>query len=142
MSRESSTAISTLSSPTENHEPEENKSIDQCVEDMVAERNKLRERFKNWADEMDYSAKRIRCITDNALVNQSNRLENILEAGKARVESIVNDQNKLKEQLNSFVSILTSAQSQIFGSIVMIEPETAESNDSDIITSSSSSHMH
>ncbi|KAJ1791358.1 hypothetical protein LPJ77_006328 [Coemansia sp. RSA 2523] len=82
---------------------------------MVVRRDQLRKRFKEWAEDVDKSAMRLRCITDNALVNQSMRLEKILGDGKARIDTIVGDQNRIREQLSSFVSMLSSAQAQIFG---------------------------
>ncbi|KAJ2865543.1 hypothetical protein GGH94_002140 [Coemansia aciculifera] len=89
--------------------------IEECIESMVAQRDRLRKRFKEWADDMNHCAKKMRCVTDNALVNQSTRLEQILSEGKARIDSIVNDQNRIRDQLCSFVSMLSNAQSQIFG---------------------------
>ncbi|KAJ2036045.1 hypothetical protein GGH92_003318 [Coemansia sp. RSA 2673] len=89
--------------------------IEECIESMVAQRDRLRKRFKDWADDMNHCAKKMRCVTDNALVNQSTRLEHILSEGKARIDNIVNDQSQIREQLCSFVSMLSNAQSQIFG---------------------------
>ncbi|KAJ2910823.1 hypothetical protein GGI21_000471 [Coemansia aciculifera] len=82
---------------------------------MVAQRDRLRKRFKEWADDINHCAKRMRCVTDNALVNQSTRLEQILSDGKARVDEIASDQTRIREQLASFVSMLSNAQTQIFG---------------------------
>ncbi|KAJ2360079.1 hypothetical protein H4S02_012058, partial [Coemansia sp. RSA 2611] len=56
---------------------------------MVAQRDQLRKRFKEWADDMSHCAKKMRCVTDNALVNQSTRLEQILSEGKLRIDGIV-----------------------------------------------------
>ncbi|KAJ2780588.1 hypothetical protein GGI15_003482 [Coemansia interrupta] len=91
--------------------------IEACIESMVARRNELRRRFKDWATNVDETAKKLRCITDNALVNQSTRMEHILEVGKAKIDSIRSEQAQIHDQLTSFVSMLTSAQSQIFGSL-------------------------
>ncbi|KAJ2505932.1 hypothetical protein IWW47_001830 [Coemansia sp. RSA 2052] len=90
-------------------------SMDECIDSMVAQRDRLRKRFKEWADDMSHCAKKMRCVTDNALVNQSTRLEQILSDGKARVDGIAEDQTRIREQLASFVSMLSNAQTQIFG---------------------------
>ncbi|KAJ1822075.1 hypothetical protein LPJ60_002233 [Coemansia sp. RSA 2675] len=82
---------------------------------MVAQRDQLRKRFKEWADDMSHCAKKMRCVTDNALVNQSTRLEQILSEGKLRIDGIVGDQIRIRGQLSSFVSMLSNAQTQIFG---------------------------
>ncbi|KAJ2489871.1 hypothetical protein IWW37_003639 [Coemansia sp. RSA 2050] len=90
-------------------------SIEECIESMVAQRDQLRKRFKEWADDMSHCAKKMRCVTDNALVNQSTRLEQILSEGKVRIDGIVSDQIRIRDQLSSFVSMLSNAQTQIFG---------------------------
>ncbi|KAJ2393130.1 hypothetical protein GGI05_002504 [Coemansia sp. RSA 2603] len=92
-------------------------NIEACIESMVARRNELRRRFKDWATNVDETAKKLRCITDNALVNQSTRMEHILETGKTRIDFIRSEQARIHDQLTSFVSMLTSAQSQIFGNL-------------------------
>ncbi|KAJ1847494.1 hypothetical protein LPJ70_001504 [Coemansia sp. RSA 2708] len=92
----------------------DNESIEYCMSNMSERRNQLRKRFKAWAEDVDNAATKLRCITDNALVNQSMRLEKILNDGKTRIDAIVSEQNKIREQLNSFVSMLSSAQVQIF----------------------------
>ncbi|KAJ1729507.1 hypothetical protein LPJ61_003489 [Coemansia biformis] len=89
--------------------------LEGCIADMVARRDQLRKRFKAWAEQVDDATARLRCVTDNALVNQSMRLERILSDGKARIDAIVSDQDRIRGQLGSFVSMLSSAQSQIFG---------------------------
>ncbi|KAJ1863813.1 hypothetical protein LPJ78_003816 [Coemansia sp. RSA 989] len=90
-------------------------NYEQCVADMVSQRNELRKRFKKWTSDVDQAARQLREVTDNALVCQNIRLEKILGDGKARVEAIVSDQNRIRSQLASFVSMLSSAQEQIFG---------------------------
>ncbi|KAJ2021625.1 hypothetical protein IWW57_004854 [Coemansia sp. S610] len=90
-------------------------SIEECIASMVAQRDQLRKRFKAWADDMSHCAKKMRCVTDNALVNQSTRLEQILSEGKLRIDGIVGDQIRIRDQLSSFVSMLSNAQTQIFG---------------------------
>ncbi|KAJ1997262.1 hypothetical protein GGI04_005471 [Coemansia thaxteri] len=92
-------------------------NIEECIGSMVAQRDQLRRRFKEWANDIDYTAKRMQCITNNALVNQSTRLEQILSDGKTRIDGIVGDQSRIRDQLASFVSILSNAQSQIFGDL-------------------------
>ncbi|KAJ2789252.1 hypothetical protein H4R21_006789 [Coemansia helicoidea] len=89
--------------------------LEECIADMVARRDQLRKRFKTWAGEVGAAALQLRSVTDNALVNQSVRLERILSDGKARIDGIVGDQERIRGQLSSFVSMLSSAQSQIFG---------------------------
>ncbi|KAJ2782488.1 hypothetical protein H4R18_002240 [Coemansia javaensis] len=89
--------------------------LEACIAEMVARRDQLRTRFKEWAQQVDSAAARLRSITDNALVNESMRLERILSDGKVRIDAIVADQNRIRDQLSSFVSMLSSAQSQIFG---------------------------
>ncbi|KAJ2726252.1 hypothetical protein GGI07_000729 [Coemansia sp. Benny D115] len=91
-------------------------SIEACVEKMVIRRDQLRRRFKEWAGNVDCTAKKLRGVTDNALVNQSTRLEQILNEGRGRIEEIVGEQNRIHSQLSSFVAVLSNAQSQIFGS--------------------------
>ncbi|KAJ2846545.1 hypothetical protein IWW36_004304 [Coemansia brasiliensis] len=90
-------------------------NYEQCVADMVSQRNELRKRFKKWTNDVEQAATQLREVTDNALVSQSIRLEKILSDGKAKVETIVNDQNRIRSQLASFMSMLSSAQTQIFG---------------------------
>ncbi|KAJ2711800.1 hypothetical protein H4R19_003068 [Coemansia spiralis] len=96
--------------------------LEGCIADMVARRDQLRKRFKAWAGEVDGAAQTLRCVTDNALVNQSMRLEKILSDGKARIDAIVVDQERIRGQLGSFVSMLSSAQSQIFGDEALAPP--------------------
>ncbi|KAJ2136412.1 hypothetical protein GGH17_001970 [Coemansia sp. RSA 788] len=108
-------SYSTASSNNSSDVSGESDNIEECIASMVVRRDQLRKRFKEWAEDVDKSAMRLRCITDNALVNQSMRLEKILGDGKARIDTIVGDQNRIREQLSSFVSMLSSAQAQIFG---------------------------
>ncbi|KAI8321441.1 hypothetical protein GQ54DRAFT_298019 [Martensiomyces pterosporus] len=87
------------------------------INSMVAQRDQLRVRFKRWSETVESTAKRLKYTTDNALVNQSMRLESILNAGKQKVDGAVGDQNSIRSQLTSFMSLLCSAQDQIFGSL-------------------------
>ncbi|KAJ2799349.1 hypothetical protein H4R20_004479 [Coemansia guatemalensis] len=89
--------------------------IEKSIADVIARRDQLRIRFKEWAESVETTAARIRSVTDNALVNQSTRLEQMLSDGKSRIDAIVSEQDKIRHQLSSFVAMLSSAQSQIFG---------------------------
>ncbi|KAJ1852289.1 hypothetical protein LPJ57_007685 [Coemansia sp. RSA 486] len=93
---------------------ESSSSMEACIETMASKRDQLRKRFKEWTAAVDESAKRLRCITDNALVNQSTRLEHMLTDGKATIDKIVNEQTRIHGQLTGFVSLLVSAQKQSF----------------------------
>ncbi|KAJ1897448.1 hypothetical protein LPJ66_003368 [Kickxella alabastrina] len=99
----------------ENNTNNTHTDINDCIENMVSRRDQLRSRFKDWAESIDDLARKLRCITDNALVNQSIRLESILEDGRVKINDIVAEQNHIHGQLASFVSMLSTAQSQIFG---------------------------
>ncbi|PIA18422.1 hypothetical protein COEREDRAFT_85382 [Coemansia reversa NRRL 1564] len=99
--------------------------IERNIADVIARRDQLRIRFKEWAESIETTATRIRSVTDNALVNQSTRLEQMLSDGKSRIDAIVSEQDKIRQQLSSFVSMLSSAQSQIFGDSA---PKAAASN--------------
>ncbi|KAJ2614288.1 hypothetical protein H4S08_001766 [Coemansia sp. RSA 1365] len=90
-------------------------NIEESIADVIARRDQLRIRFKEWAESVETTATRIRSITDNALVNQSTRLEQMLSNGKSRIDALVSEQDQIRQQLSSFVSMLSSAQSQIFG---------------------------
>ncbi|KAJ1826667.1 hypothetical protein LPJ56_002064 [Coemansia sp. RSA 2599] len=89
-------------------------TMESCIETMVNKREQLRRRFKDWASAVDDSATRLRCITDNALVNQSTCLEQMLADGKATIDKIVGEQSRIHSQLSSFVSLLASAQEKSF----------------------------
>ncbi|KAJ1937662.1 hypothetical protein FBU59_004686 [Linderina macrospora] len=93
---------------------ESSTDIDSFIAEMVAQRNQLRGRFKEWADQVERTTKRLKHITDNALVNQSGRLESILDEGKKKVDGIISEQNQICTQLSSFMSLLASAQEQVF----------------------------
>ncbi|KAJ1664375.1 hypothetical protein EV178_004181 [Coemansia sp. RSA 1646] len=88
--------------------------MDRCTMDMAAERECLRKRFKEWSGKMDQTIKRLRDMTDNALVNQNMQLEHILHEGKARIDGIDEEQNNIRTQLSNFVSMLSDAQVHIF----------------------------
>ncbi|KAJ1643242.1 hypothetical protein LPJ64_004961 [Coemansia asiatica] len=90
------------------------RAMESCIETMVSKRDQLRKRFKDWTTAVDDSAKKLRCIADNALVNQSTHLEQILTDGKTTIDSIVNEQLRIHSQLSSFVSLLANAQKQSF----------------------------
>ncbi|KAJ2082731.1 hypothetical protein H4R24_001327 [Coemansia sp. RSA 988] len=90
-------------------------NIEESIAEVIARRDQLRIRFKEWAENVETTAARIRGVTDNALVNQSTRLEKMLGDGKSRIDTIVGEQDRIRQQLSSFVSMLSSAQSQIFG---------------------------
>ncbi|KAJ1942043.1 hypothetical protein EC988_006595 [Linderina pennispora] len=113
-----STSLSTTSTKRkrsmQSSPQEDTVDIDSFITDMIAQRNQLRGRFKEWADQVEYTTKRLKNITDNALVNQSGRLERILDEGKKKVDGIVGEQNHIRVQLSSFMSLLASAQEQVF----------------------------
>ncbi|KAI9500722.1 hypothetical protein BX070DRAFT_57206 [Coemansia spiralis] len=88
--------------------------IEGCITNMISQRDNLRKRFKEWSTNIGQTIKRLRSVTDNTLVNQNVCLERILSEGKARVDEIEHEQDKIRSQLSSFVSMLSNAQSQIF----------------------------
>ncbi|KAJ2160858.1 hypothetical protein GGF46_001915 [Coemansia sp. RSA 552] len=104
--------------------------IEECISSMADRREELRKRFKQWAEDVEQASARIRFVADNSLVNQSTRLERVLDEGKTRIDAIVGDQQRIRGQLCNFVSMLSSAQSQIFGSPSKVKAPPLAAHDS------------
>ncbi|KAJ2520174.1 hypothetical protein H4217_002216 [Coemansia sp. RSA 1939] len=118
-----STDIEENSRPTIASPDDECGDMDSCTMDMSVQRECLRKRFKEWSDKMNQTLRRLRDVTDNALVNQNMQLEHILDKCKGRIDEIEEEQSRIRTQLSGFVSILSDAQSHIF-----VERRDCESN--------------
>ncbi|KAJ1959829.1 hypothetical protein GGI12_004134 [Dipsacomyces acuminosporus] len=106
----------------------ESAEVDSFISTMISQRDALRMRFKRWAGDVESAAKKLKYTTDNALVNQSTKLEGILDAGKQKVDGMASDRKSIRGQLSSFVSLLCDAQGQVFGGLQSnaCEPSTAK----------------